>query len=287
MKIVIGVDWSDEAFAAVRTVSDLFAPESLTLAHAIDLRPFETPLIAPAISRQAYEAFKDAMQTAGDEVLDASSKQIPPGWSRIERVAEVGAPTSVILDVARKREADLIVVGSRGRNRLAETVLGSVSHRVLAQAPCAVLIARAPFAPIERIVLGVEGYDDGGRLVEWLTKANFLRRPPVTVVSATPYPQYFDPVSVTAFGPWEQASCAAAQQLVNDISGQLKSAGFAAAGAALRGDPARGLVDEDGTNALIVVASHARKGFERALLGSVSHAVTHAAKCPVLVVPLS
>jgi nucleotide-binding universal stress UspA family protein len=62
------------------------------------------------------------------------------------RVAVQDAPHGhagkAIADVASEEKADLIVMGSTGRSRLAGLILGSVSNRVLHFATCPVLIAR-------------------------------------------------------------------------------------------------------------------------------------------------
>ena len=55
---------------------------------------------------------------------------------------DVGAPSAAILDEARKAAPDLLIVGTKGRPRVARFVLGSVSHTVLHQAPCPVLVIR-------------------------------------------------------------------------------------------------------------------------------------------------
>lgn len=51
----------------------------------------------------------------------------------------VGEPCRIICDMARNWQADLIVIGRRGRRGISELVLGSVSNYVVHHAPCSVL----------------------------------------------------------------------------------------------------------------------------------------------------
>jgi nucleotide-binding universal stress UspA family protein len=52
----------------------------------------------------------------------------------------IGTPVELILDQAKGQDADLILMGSRGRQGVRRLVLGSVSHAVLHHAPCPVLV---------------------------------------------------------------------------------------------------------------------------------------------------
>lgn len=54
-----------------------------------------------------------------------------------------GEPGPAIVEAAESEAVDLIVVGTRGRNRVERFVLGSVSDHVVRTAPCPVLIVRA------------------------------------------------------------------------------------------------------------------------------------------------
>jgi nucleotide-binding universal stress UspA family protein len=59
-----------------------------------------------------------------------------------------GAPSSVIPDIARAVEADLIVMGTHGRRGFSHLVSGSVAEAVLRHAPCPVLTVKSPkFGP--------------------------------------------------------------------------------------------------------------------------------------------
>jgi nucleotide-binding universal stress UspA family protein len=57
-------------------------------------------------------------------------------------VAE-GRPDEVVIETAISQDADLIIVGSHGRTGLMRLILGSISERILGQAQCPVLVARA------------------------------------------------------------------------------------------------------------------------------------------------
>jgi nucleotide-binding universal stress UspA family protein len=54
-----------------------------------------------------------------------------------------GEPGPAIVEAAESEAVDMIVVGTRGRNRVGRFVLGSVSDHVVRSAPCPVLIVRA------------------------------------------------------------------------------------------------------------------------------------------------
>lgn len=83
-----------------------------------------------------YQAAEQRIRRMVDELDD----DIRPGV--IEEIAVEGTrPARVLIDLAR--EADLLVVGSRGLGGFKGLVLGSVSQQLANHAPCSLLIARA------------------------------------------------------------------------------------------------------------------------------------------------
>jgi nucleotide-binding universal stress UspA family protein len=56
---------------------------------------------------------------------------------------EEGKPAAKVIDAARNWPADLIVMGTHGRNAFANVLLGSVAREVLHHAPCPVMVLRA------------------------------------------------------------------------------------------------------------------------------------------------
>jgi len=61
----------------------------------------------------------------------------------VETILGCGRPDVQIIEMAKKRNADLIVMGTEGRTGLSHFLLGSVTERVVRLAPCPVLTVRA------------------------------------------------------------------------------------------------------------------------------------------------
>ena len=80
-------------------------------------------------------------KAAGQEKLASFVVGVDDGV-RHEDLVEVGSPAKIICRIAREKEYDLVIMGSRGLNVLEDIVLGSVSHYVLSHAPCPVMIVR-------------------------------------------------------------------------------------------------------------------------------------------------
>jgi nucleotide-binding universal stress UspA family protein len=138
--IVVGVDRSEGAKAALRFALEEAALRGSTLrvVHAWQYVPVGATGLEggyPGLGDELVE-LRDA--AAGD--LDALLREaIPdPGAVQIERRV-VEAPPAAAL-VAESRDADLVVVGSRGRGGFAGLLLGSVGQQLAHHAACPVVI---------------------------------------------------------------------------------------------------------------------------------------------------
>ena len=58
----------------------------------------------------------------------------------IRQKVEIGGPHTSIVEVAEREGADLIVMSTHGRTGLSHILLGSVTEKVVARAPCPVLV---------------------------------------------------------------------------------------------------------------------------------------------------
>jgi nucleotide-binding universal stress UspA family protein len=239
--------------------------------------------MAQAMNLQGYDEFRQGMLEAGRQLVEQTAKLVPPAVP-VKQVCELGRPARVVLDAVKAAGADLVVVGSRGRGRMAELMLGSVSHRVLLHALCSTLIVKRPLKDLRKVLVAVEGPDDATRLREWLHAHPFIKPVDLSAISVAPVPDAGDPAVIPSIPLWSDTAMSFAKGLVHDLAHSLNGTRYRTTQQVFQGRPAEVIGRESASADLLVMGSHARKGMDRFLLGSVSHAVSHRAACSVLVI---
>ena len=137
-KILLAVDGSDHAMHAARKAAELarcMKPAELRIVVAYDPIPLYLgePNMQIAITNRKGEA---------EEILKTFVKEVGEVPCAIHTEIIEGDPASAIIEVAKVRQSEVIVMGSRGLGGLAGLLLGSTSQKVVAHAPCPVLIVR-------------------------------------------------------------------------------------------------------------------------------------------------
>ncbi len=284
MRIVVGVDWSDEAFATVEQIGLLYKPDEVVLVHGVDLGMFHYPMVAGATNLQGYDDFRQAMIDAGRQAVERCRSLLQAAVPSIRTLCEVQHPAAFILDSAPPVQADLIAVGTRDHSRLTEVFAGSISHRILLHATVPTLIVKGKARPVARVLMAVEGSEDAIRLRTWLTSHPFNNPVAVTILSVVPSLHMVDPRLVVGLESWSELSKQHAEQVVNDTAQALASPHFTVSTDVRLGDPVTTVCEVGNSHDLIVVSSHGRKGLDRFLMGSVSHGIVHGANTSVLVI---
>ncbi|MBI5823983.1 MAG: universal stress protein [Chloroflexi bacterium] len=137
-KILLAVDGSEHALHAARTAAELartIKPKEFRVVVSYDTIPMY--LGEPNLQFAIDDRKKDA-----EEILDKALKEIGEIPCEIHTEVLEGDSAVNIIEVASTRNSDVIVMGSRGLGRLAGLLLGSTSQKVVAHAPCPVLIVR-------------------------------------------------------------------------------------------------------------------------------------------------
>ena len=146
--IVVGIDGSPASVAALRWAADEaeLRGARLVAIHAWAFVP-PAPMVEPGMvpmPAMDYAGTLEAERTAVEEELDALFVEAFPDGPAvsIERRLVEADPGEAL--EAESRDADLVVVGSRGRSGIAAALLGSVSRHVLHHAACPVVVVKAP-----------------------------------------------------------------------------------------------------------------------------------------------
>ena len=142
-RIVVPTDFSecaDAAWALARRMAAEWGSE-LVLVHVL----VETPLYAegPFNTGHTRDVFATA-RTWGGRALAERVEAAHAAGLHARSELRTGRPHAEILALATDAKADLIVIGTHGRDGLNRALLGSVADRVVHLAPCPVLTVRDP-----------------------------------------------------------------------------------------------------------------------------------------------
>ncbi len=77
------------------------------------------------------------------EIIDSILSTVDIRGIQFEKDVLVGDPHEVILETAKNENFDLIVMGNRGSSKLKRFFVGSVTQKVISEAPCPVLVINA------------------------------------------------------------------------------------------------------------------------------------------------
>ena len=141
-RILHPTDFSPASGAAfTRALNEARANKSsLVIAHVL------SPVIPiPGdgyVSPSAYEQMMEAARGWGQKKLNRLLARARTARVRARGLLLEGVAHEQIVRAAKKRRADLIVIGTHGRTGMARFFLGSVAARVTATAPCPVLTVR-------------------------------------------------------------------------------------------------------------------------------------------------
>jgi nucleotide-binding universal stress UspA family protein len=138
--ILVATDFSETAAKAVETAVE-FAKKfgaQLVLLHAYRV---EIPMASP-MTAGGYvlpDGFFEQLGSHARAQVEATAKEIEASGVKAIGIAVEQSAAIAIVDEAKERSVDLIVIGTRGLTGLKHVALGSVADRVARTAPCPVL----------------------------------------------------------------------------------------------------------------------------------------------------
>lgn len=150
MKILLAVDGSKFSDATVEEIATRPWPQGseIRVLSALHLQFAPTPEVwalpdgyYARVEETMREQGESAVQHAASRLRDSNSERSGAPLTVTTEVI-VGHAEEVIIEAAKKWEADLILLGSHGHSGLGRFLLGSVSQAVASHAPCSVEIVR-------------------------------------------------------------------------------------------------------------------------------------------------
>lgn len=219
------------------------------------------------------------------ETLEADGAR-SDGPRVIHHVIHNPAAGTAILECARDRVVDLIVLGSHGRRGFQLWNMGSVAEEVLRFARRPVLVVRqgtdvTPSEEIGRILVPIDFSDATPGLLDHATELALTMGSSLELLHVIEMPLYPDfYVATLALPENRRAALDRLKRLAEDIEGRVDVDVNV-----IHGRVAPEIADyaEEHGHGLILMASHGLTGVRRVLLGSATEGVARRAPCPVFV----
>lgn len=155
MKLLVPVDGSLASYKAAEKSAEIAKQYGFTikLITVIDYdsvtrrsrseklwRQVDGSLIAGRSRTLEEDEMVGEMRENGIGLLDSLTEELNFGDIKIEKEVLFGEPYHMILETAKKESFDLILMGNRGFSKIKRFFVGSVTQRVISEAPCPVLV---------------------------------------------------------------------------------------------------------------------------------------------------
>jgi len=284
MKSLLAIDGSDNANEALRTLQ-YFSMDHLVVLHALNVPRPAYPMMIPEVAQELYHDMERSMRADAERLLDRTVSLLPFHAGPVSRMIRDGSPAEVILTTAEEEKIDLIVMGARGLGPVKERLFGSVSHRILAAAPCAKLIVPRPVKTMQRVLLPLRSALDTEDAIRFLQLNPFRQPVELSLLSVVQRIQPDFGTTALLVERLQTLDLENAEVFLQSTANQLKRLGHHVRTQVVTGTPVESILDEAHRQKadLILMGSRGRQGIKRLMLGSVSHAILHSAPCSILV----
>jgi nucleotide-binding universal stress UspA family protein len=293
IRVVAATDFSEPAAAAAEWAALVARTHggTLHLVHGV------SPLYPPMDQTAMWADLAIQLAAGARDRLEELAQPWRDSGLAVECHAETGRPVQVIVAVAERVGARLVVVGTRGHSRLVRLLLGSTAAQVIEKAPCPVLAVhpedRRP-AVLPRLILVPTDFSADARLaaessVELLGLDRAQAR--LLLLHAWQLPgdyalyEYGGAHFLTVH---REEAVAAAGSALGEKADRLRQQGTEVEAVLREGSAAGTIVDlaAERSVGLIAMGTHGVSGLERLVVGSTAQQVVQHAPCPVLTVRL-
>jgi nucleotide-binding universal stress UspA family protein len=287
--IVVGVDGSDHAGRALRWALGLtghFGPVQAVFT-------WQLPWWAAALATPGVPAAPPVaeLQERSERELERALSGVDPRLLH-EPLACEGAAGPTLVELSRR--ADLLVVGTRGRNAVTNRILGSVSSYCAAHAAVPVAVVpgaeadrvavEPPASPPRSVVVGMDGSANASRALRWVLE----RLPEASVLAIGCW-------ALQTYGGFEYPALPVAEieagntdvvaEAIRRVTAESPEWPSRVTTEVTHGDARRVLREAAIDRDALVLGARGHRGLAHMLLGSVTTSLVHQPVVPTIVVP--
>ncbi len=199
-----------------------------------------------------------------------------------------GDPPTVIVDIAKEKKADLIVLGTYGRKGLNRLLMGSVTSQVIVNSPVDVLVVKKPCTACTGTYKSIlVPFDSSVYSQKALNHALYLARVNIAEVTALyVIPRYEEMIGFFRSESIKRSLHKEAQGIL-DIAKRIASGngGISLKTEIQEGQPGEEIIRTASNlkNDLIIMGSYGYSGVNKAIIGSTAERVITNASCPILI----
>ena len=280
--ILVGFDDSQYSKAALIEASNRIKRHGgkLILVHAVyfDAEEFG---IAP---EQLEKRLK-----VGEKVCVETKKLLTSEFGiEVQSLLCEGDPPTVIVDIAREKKADLIMLGTYGRKGLNRLLMGSVTSQVIVNSPSDVLVIKKPCiectGEYKSVLVPFDGSVPSQIALNRACHLSKIDNAEVTVLYVIP--RYEEMIGFFRSESIKKSLQSEARGILDMAERIATKPGVSVKDEIQEGHAAENIVGTAGRlkNDLIVMGSHGYRGVNKAIIGSTAERVIAHAACPILVV---
>jgi nucleotide-binding universal stress UspA family protein len=144
-KIMVAVDFSEYSLPSVKYAHELARKLDATLIlvnvfNQRDVRAFQQALETydPSLYRKHIDDSVAQRRNQLDELEKGANAQA----TVMEKIVRIGVPHQELLAVIEEQDPDLLIMGTKGRSNLADTILGSCAQKMFSRSPIPLLSLR-------------------------------------------------------------------------------------------------------------------------------------------------
>jgi nucleotide-binding universal stress UspA family protein len=297
---LVAYDGSEHAQAAISLLLDM--------PGASKISPASCKLTLMGVLPTQWIGNHELIQAA----LNKEEQRLKSAGFQVQTILRAGNPAATLNEHALESGSDLIVIGAKGLRSALGVLLGGVAQQVVEYSCCPVLVVRAPYNGLKRVLIVIDGSEPARKAVEYLApscpdgarrrcswlplsaqvKAMHVLPPPIigeTILRTWAlgpealYPAPIPPIDKDALEAAEEQT---GERILAETLGILKQGGIEAESLLVRGDAADEIIQTVQQRAidLVVCGSRGLSAVTGWLLGSVSRKLVHYAGCSALIV---